>query len=192
MEAKINLFVLDKDPVKAAQLQCDKHIVKMVVESAQMLSTAHRILDGVEEMRPSKSGKRMVKYWRHRNSNLENVLYRVAHQNHPCTIWTMRSNNNYNWHYVHFVALCEEYKYRYGKTHLTDTKLREVLSTPPTNIDVGYLTQQPLAMKSNPECMFEDVVKSYRAYYQTKQDRFKMVWTKREIPEWFKVKKETA
>jgi hypothetical protein len=192
MEAKINLFVLDKDPVKAAQLQCDKHIVKMIVESAQMLSTAHRILDGVEEMRPSKSGKRMVKYWRHRNSNLENVLYRVAHQNHPCTIWTMRSNNNYNWHYVHFVALCEEYKYRYGKTHLTDTKLREVLSTPPTNIDVGYLTQQPLAMKSNPECMFEDVVKSYRAYYQTKQDRFKMVWTKREIPEWFKVKKETA
>lgn len=192
MEAKINLFVLDKDPVKAAQLQCDKHIVKMVVESAQMLSTAHRILDGVEEMRPSKSGKRMVKYWRHRNSNLENVLYRVAHQNHPCTIWTMRSNNNYNWHYVHFVALCDEYKYRYGKTHLTDTKLREVLSTPPTNIDVGYLTQQPLAMKSNPECMFEDVVKSYRAYYQTKQDRFKMVWTKREIPEWFKVKRETA
>jgi len=192
MEAKINLFVLDKDPVKAAQLQCDKHIVKMIVESAQMLSTAHRILDGVEEMRPSKSGKRMVKYWRHRNSNLENVLYRVAHQNHPCTIWTMRSNNNYNWHYVHFVALCDEYKYRYGKTHLTDTKLREVLSTPPTNIDVGYLTQQPLAMKSNPECMFEDVVKSYRAYYQTKQDRFKMVWTKREIPEWFKVKRETA
>lgn len=189
----MNIFILDHDPVKAAQMQCDKHIAgKMVVESAQMLSTAHRIIDGVEEMRPSKSGKRMVKYWRHRNSNLENVLYRVAHQNHPCTIWTMRSNNNYNWHYVHFVALCDEYKYRYGKTHLTDTKLREVLSTPPTNIDVGYLTQQPLAMKSNPECMFEDVVKSYRAYYQTKQDRFKMVWTKRETPEWFKVKKETA
>lgn len=192
MEAKINIFVLDKDPVKAAQMQCDKHVCKLTVESAQMLSTAHRILDGVEEMRPSKSGKRMVKYWRHRNPNLENVLYRVAHQNHPCTIWTMRSNNNYNWHYVHFAALCDEYKYRYGKTHLTDTKLREILSTPPTNIDVGYLTQQPLAMKSNPECMFEDVVKSYRAYYQTKQDRFKMVWTKREIPEWFKVKRETA
>lgn len=188
----MNIFILDRDPVKAAQMQCDKHVCKLTVESAQMLSTAHRILDGVEEMRPSKSGKRMVKYWRHRNPNLENVLYRVAHQNHPCTIWTMRSNNNYNWHYVHFAALCDEYKYRYGKTHLTDTKLREILSTPPTNIDVGYLTQQPLAMKSNPECMFEDVVKSYRAYYQTKQDRFKMVWTKREIPEWFKVKRETA
>jgi len=188
----MNIFILDRDPVKAAQMQCDKHVCKLTVESGQMLSTAHRILDGVEEMRPSKSGKRMVKYWRHRNSNLENVLYRVAHPNHPCTIWTMRSNNNYNWHYAHFVALCDEYKYRYGKTHLTDTKLREVLSTPPTNVDVGYLTQQPLAMKSNPECMFEDVVKSYRAYYHTKQDRFKMVWTKREIPEWFKVKKETA
>ena len=183
----MNLFILDKDPVKAAQLQCDKHVVKMVVESAQMLSTTHRILDGTVEMQPSKSGKRTVKYWRHPDPTLEQVLYRVAHQSHTCTIWTMQSNNNYNWHYVHFMALCDEYKYRYGKTHLTDTKLREVLRAPPRGIEVGYLTRQPLAMKSNPECMFEDVVKSYRAYYQTKQARFKMVWTKREIPEWFEV-----
>ena len=183
----MNLFVLDKDPIIAAQLQCDKHVVKMVVESAQMLSTAHRMLDGNVEIRPSKSGKTKVKYWVHPDDNQEQILYRVAHQAHPCTIWTMESNNNYNWHYVHFIALCDEYKYRYGKEHMSDTKLRELLATPPRNIPVGYKTKQPLAMKSNPECMFEDVVKSYRAFYQTKQSRFKMVWSKREIPEWFQV-----
>jgi len=182
----LNIFVLSKDPIKAAQLQCDKHVVKMIVESAQMLSTAHRLLDGTMELRPSKSGKRMVKYFKLPDSR-EEIFYKNVHETHPCTFWTMQSNNNYNWHYVHFVALCEEYTYRYGKVHGTDTKLREILATPPRNIPVGYLTQQPLAMKSNPECMFEDVVKSYRAFYQTKQDRFKMAWTHRPVPEWFKV-----
>jgi len=183
----MNLFVLDLDPIKAAQLQCDKHVVKMIVESAQMLSTAHRMLDGVKEKRLSKSGKRMVDYYVHPNNNLEAVLYKAVHFAHPCTVWTMETNNNYNWHYVHFCALCDEYKHRYGKEHSTDTLLREVLSTPPRNIEVGYKTKQPLAMKSNPECMGPDVVESYRAYYQTKQKRFKMAWTKREIPDWFQV-----
>ena len=184
----MNLFILDKDPVKAARLQCDKHVVKMIVESGQMLSTAHRMLDGVETRRPSKSGKTKSKYWVHPNEQMESELYRAVHMYHPCTIWTMESNNNYNWHYIHFVALCDEYKYRYNKEHATDTKLRDLLKTPPKNIPIGYLTQQPLAMKSNPECMFEDVVKSYRAFYQTKQDRFKMIWTGRDTPEWFQRK----
>ena len=181
----MNLFVLDKDPVKAAQLQCDKHVVKMIVESAQMLSTAHRMLDGEMLVTRTKTGRKGRQY--RLEGELDTLLYKAVHYHHPCTVWTMKSNNNYNWHYVHFCALCDEYKHRYGKTHMTDTKLRDVLKTPPRNIPVGYLTQQPLAMQSNPECMFEDVVKSYRAYYQTKQDRFKMVWTKREIPEWFQV-----
>jgi hypothetical protein len=181
----MNLFILDKDPVKAAQLQCDKHVVKMIVESGQMLSTAHRMLDGDETRRPSKSGKTNVKYWVHPDEKMESILYKAVHMYHPCTVWTMQSNNNYNWHYIHFIALCDEYKYRYGKTHATDTLLRDALAKLPENISVGYLTQQPLAMKSNPECMFEDVVKSYRAFYQTKQGRFKMAWTGREVPQWF-------
>ena len=59
----MNLFILDESPVKAARMQCDKHVVKMIVESAQMMSTANRILDGKETKRPSKSGKTMTKYW---------------------------------------------------------------------------------------------------------------------------------
>ena len=183
----MNLFVLDRDPVKAARLQCDKHVVKMIVESAQMLSTVHRVLDGVETRRPSKSGKTMSKYWTLPDSR-EDIFYKAVHMHHPCTVWTAESNSNYNWHYVHFISLCDEYTYRYGKVHSTDALLRKALLRPPFNISFGPLTRQPLAMSSNPECMIEDVVKSYRAFYQTKQERFKMVWTKRKIPEWFNLK----
>ena len=180
----MNIFILSEDPVLAAQLQCDKHVVKMIVESAQMLSTAHRMLDGTETRKPSKSGKTMVKYWTHPTK--EDLLYKAVHIGHPCTVWSMESIANYIWHYNHFVALCDEYQYRYGKVHGTDALLRDVLIEPPINIPEKGLTPFPLAMKANPECIHpDDPVKSYRMFYQTKQDRFKMAWTKRPIPEWF-------
>ena len=182
----MNIFYLDSDPVLAAQLQCDKHVVKMIVESAQMLSTAHRLLDGTEIKRPSTSG-RMSKYWSLPDSR-ENLLYKAVHMAHPCTVWTMQSNNNYNWHWVHFDALCKEYTHRYGKVHKTDETLRLALQQLPNNIPVGHLLPLPLAMGAAPECINPiDPVGSYRAFYQTKQERFSMVWTKRDIPEWFKV-----
>lgn len=180
----MNIFVLDNDPENAARLQCDKHVVKMIVESAQMLSTAHRILDGLKEKKPSKSGKRMIDAYSF-NDERESLLYKAVHAKHPCTVWTMENDSNYFWHYIHFLALCEEYTYRYGKIHSTFSLLADVLSELPKNIKSGMLTKQPLAMQSNPECMFDDVVKSYRAFYQTKQNRFKMEWTNRNVPEWF-------
>ena len=183
----MNIFILDYHPVAAAKLQCDKHIVKMVLESAQMLSTAHRILDGTESKIRSKSGKTTVKHWIH--PRLDNFLYKAVHVGHPCTVWTMESDANYRWHYKNFVALCDEYTYRYGKVHSTDTQLREMLRACPKNIptDIG-LTPFKLAMGAAPECINPiDPVGSYRAFYQTKQERFSMVWTKRDIPEWFKV-----
>ena len=180
----MNIFILDNDPVIAAQQQCDKHVVKMIVESGQMLSTAHRMLDGVVERRPSKSGKTTVNYYK-LNDEREDIIYKAVHFNHPCSIWTRESCCNYSWHYEHFIALCEEYTYRYGKVHSTDTKLRKELKQVPTNISVKHMTPFKLAMGSNPECMFEDAVKSYRAFYHTKQEKFSMVWTKRPIPSWF-------
>lgn len=184
----MNLFILNENPIIAAQEQCDKHVVKMIVESGQMLSTVHRMLDGKETRRPSASGKTNVKYWRLDDSQMEVTLYRAVHMNHPCTVWTRESSANYQWHYEHFVALCDEYQYRYGKVHKTDIQLRYPLSQMPKNIPTGEMTQFKLAMKSNPECMFpNDPVKSYRMFYQTKQDRFSMDWTKRKTPEWFNV-----
>lgn len=183
----MNIFILDKDPVKAAQLQCDKHVVKMVLESAQMLSTVHRVLDGKLTKIPSKSGKTMVKHWE--LDHHDDVIYKAVHVGHPCTVWSMESNNNYNWHYVHFVALHNEFIYRYGKTHKSFDDLGEILKSPPRNIPVGPLTPFKLAMGAAPECINpQDPVGSYRAFYQTKQARFSMDWTKRNIPEWFERK----
>lgn len=191
----MNIFILDKDPVIAAQLQCDKHVVKMIVESAQMLSTSHRLLDGVAVKRPSKSGKTMRTYYDLYEGTddleMETLLMANAHESHPCTKWTMESIGNYDWHWLHLKALCEEYTYRYGKIHKVERidpvvgySLLQALKILPRNIPDGPMTPFRLAMKSNPECMYEDdPVRSYREFYQTKT--FKMVWTKREIPEWF-------
>lgn len=181
----MNIFVLDRDPVVAAQQQCDKHVVKMIVESGQMLSTAHRLLDGNPVIELSKNGRRMT-VWKLEDSYMENALYKSVHPKHPSTLWTCESIANYHWHYTHFIALATEFEYRYGKVHSTRTKLEEPLSRLPKNIpQVNELTPFRLAMGSNPECMTSDPVESYRKFYMTKQKRFKMEWSKREIPSWF-------
>ena len=146
----MNLFILDQDPVVAAQSQCDIHVNKMIIESGQMLSTVHRMLDGNMERRLSKSGKIRVQYWK-LDDDREDILYKACHFNHPCTVWTRESLANYEWHYKHFIALCKEKEYRTGKEHLTYTKLHKALKTPPYNIPIYKLTQFKLAMKSNPE-----------------------------------------
>tara|TARA_Y100000114_G_C11740200_1_gene318496 strand:+ start:443 stop:1024 length:582 start_codon:yes stop_codon:yes gene_type:complete len=185
----MNIFILSLDPVEAAQMQCDKHVPKMLVESGQMLSTAHRVLDGKLTRKPSKSGKTMVKYWDLYEGaddlEAELLYYKAVHVGHPCTVWSMESDSNYRWHWEHMKALADEYTYRYGKFHKTERELLWQIQSPPRNIPKGPMTPFKLAMKANPECMFDDPVKSYRAFYQTKQYRFKMVWTKRSVPEWF-------
>ena len=189
----MNIFILHNDPVVAAQMQCDKHVPKMVVESAQMLSTAHRMLDGTEQIAPSKSGKRMVRHYRlFEDPEMDQVLYKAVHYKHPCTVWTMESSDNYLWHWKHFSALCEEFTFRFGKIHKTSL-LRSPLWTLPHNIPKGGMTPFKLAMSSNPECILENAVLSYRAFYQTKQERFKMAWEKnRPKPHWFQYYEEAC
>lgn len=188
----MNIFILDKDPEIAAQLQCDKHVVKMIVESAQMLSTAHRVLDGTPSKKPSKSGKTMVTHWELEDYEADLIYYKAVHVNHPCSIWCRETETNYRWLWQHLFALTQEYHHRYGKFHKTEN-VQWPLQSPPSNIPKGGLTQFPLAMKSNPECMFPDnPVKSYRMFYQTKQSRFKMAWTKRPIPDWFTITEDSC
>jgi hypothetical protein len=186
----MNIFVIGEQacPYLSARDQCDKHVVKMPTESGQMLSTVHRILDGKETRRLSKSGKTMSKYWELPDER-EEILYKAVHPNHPSTLWTMESDANYRWHWEHLYALCKEYTSRYGKVHSVETRLLSKLKTPPQNIPIGPMTQFKLAMKANPECMFpDDPVKSYRMFYHTKQDRFKMTWRDKSPPSWFVTK----
>jgi hypothetical protein len=79
-----------------------------------------------------------------------------------------------------FTALCDEYTYRYGKVHLTDTKLRELLKTPPKNIPVGQMTRMPQAMPDEFKCC--DSIIAYRNYYRIAKQHLH-TWTKRAVPQ---------
>ena len=108
----MNIFYFYDCPKLSAKAQPDKMLVKMPLETAQMLCTAHRVLDGDEY------------------ADLTG-LYKTAYKNHPCTIWARESTANYAWLYAHFHALNEEYEYRYGRDHGSYAKLSEALSRPP-------------------------------------------------------------
>lgn len=192
----MNIFVLNSDPVIAAQMMCDKHIPKMIVESAQMLSTAHRLLDGKLTKRPSKSGKTMVKYWDlyEGSDDLEAELtyYAAVHVGHPCTVWCRESSANYRWLWEHMRALCDEYTYRYTtdkephKMHKTHREVLWPLQSIPRNIPKKDLTEFAQAMKQYPECMVPgNAVQAYQNYYHAAKPFAK--WEKgRAAPTWWK------
>ena len=176
----MNIFILDRNPYEAALQMCDKHVVKMVTETAQLLSTCHRLLDGEMYLDRTKAGRR-IKRWR-LDDNREHKLYKASHINHPCNIWLRENTSNYEWTYNHFIALCNVYKQRYGRTHKADTDFRDYLIAPPNNLKVGSLTEFPQAMPN--ECKQKDVVLAYRSYYNKyKSDIAK--WKSGLIPEWF-------
>ena len=169
----MNIFYLDRDPKIAAQMMCDKHVVKMILESAQMLSTAHRVLDGDEYAD-------------------KNGLYKKAHVNHPSSEWVRCSYQHYKWLYDHMVALMEEYTYRYGKHHATE-RLKVPLSEYPKAIPVSGLVLGAFHCTAGfddpPQCMpkackGEDTVLAYQNYYIIEKSGFAR-WTKRETPTWF-------
>jgi len=183
----MNIFYLDKDPVKAAEMSCDKHVVKMILESAQMLSTAKRVLDGEEYFDTTKNGRK-IKRWRLKNSNEEAIIYKAGWLRHPSTQWVMKSAYNYRWLYLHMMALNEQYKLRYNHTkdHLCIQKLGQLLSTPPKNINVKAIgTDATPAMPD--ECIVPgDAVASYRKYYIMKKKRFATWKSPAKTPDWFK------
>lgn len=182
----MNIFVLSDDPVKAAQMQCDKHVLKMVTESAQMLCTVHRMLDGFQTKVPSKSGKTMRKTWLFGDARDEH-FYKSVHEHHPCTIWTMESSANYFWHSTHFKALANEFEYRYSKPHGAWEKTHELIyHRLPKNITHGPLTEFATAMKQYPECVVNgSPVTSYRNFYHADKLRF-ATWNRgREAPDWW-------
>jgi hypothetical protein len=158
----VNIFYLDRDPVVAAQMMCDKHVVKMILESAQMLSTAHRVLDGDE----------------HAN----NVgMYKMTHKNHPSTIWVRANYENYDWLHEHMEALMTEYTYRYGKHHATE-RLIHSLWEHPKNITHGYFTDPPQCMPDNCKSAVSTIT-AYRTYYIVEKLGF-ATWKRRTKPEW--------
>ena len=100
----MNIFALHESPEVSAEMACDKHVVKMILESAQLLCTVHRVLDGTEYTDLTKNGRK-IKRWRLDNDIKENLLYKAGWLKHPSTVWLMQSAYNYNWLSRHMMAL---------------------------------------------------------------------------------------
>jgi hypothetical protein len=152
-ETTVNIFFLDSDPRQAARDMCDKHVVKMIVEYAQMLSTAHHLA----------------------GSSFTEHLYKPAYQNHPSTMWVRESILHYAWLRTSWTELGKEYQARYGKTHRS-MLLTEWLRFTPYIPDTGFFAppqcmpdQYRVPTKRDP---IGSTVKAYRDYYINEKSRF--------------------
>lgn len=153
----------------------------MILESAQLLSTAHRIIDG--SMYIDKTTKnRSVKRWFLIDSR-QDVLYSATHTNHPSAIWTRQSVENYNWLVDHFFALGEEYTYRYNKTHKCFRgDLGYMLSSPPNDLRDFDMTEMPCAMPDEYKVSSDPLI-NYREYYRIGKKHLHS-WKNRTPPDW--------
>ena len=184
----MNIFYLHENPRECAKLHCDKHVVKMIIEYAQLLSTAHRVLNG-EQYIDSSSGRK-IKRWKLLDGILEDKLYKASFVNHPSAVWVRESRLNYRylsqlWHY-----LCHEYSYRYGKEHATFKKLKFYLMLYPNDMDWEKpLTPIPQCMPD--DCKTNSPVEAYQNYYRTYKKSFAK-WTKRQTPNFMEELKDVA
>ena len=153
----MNIFVLDTDPRKCSIYHNDKHVVKMILETAQLLSGVHWVEGGT-------------------------APYKLSHKNHPCAIWVRECIENYVWLCDLGIELSKEYSYRYGKRHKSQDIIEWCLLNIPKIRSNGVMTQFALAMPD--ECKIGTAVESYREYYKTEK-RSLGVWKNRDIPKWF-------
>lgn len=180
----MNIFYLDSDIELCAQYHTDKHVVKMILEYAQLLCTAHRVLDGKEMIELSDSGRKQ-KVYKLPEERFDFHLYKATHINHPSAKWVRNSRDNYEFLFTLWINLLDEYTHRYGKVHKS-SRLIDLLSYVPDRINDGIFTPPWRAMPD--EYKFDEsdsnyTIKSYRAYYiGQKSHMFK--WKNRNIPPW--------
>lgn len=153
----MNIFILSYDPEEAAIMQCDQHVVKMPLETAQMLCTAYPV-----EIAP----------------------YGRTHFNHPCNLWLRESRANYEWLIVHGLALCEEYKFRFQKNHKSEEVIYWCWANmEQLHFTTNEPTPYPVAM--DPLYKRHDPIESYRNFYKQSKSRFASWSNGRNAPDWF-------
>jgi len=155
----MNIFILDRDVKKCAVYHNDKHVVKMILETAQLLCGVHHMT----------------------NFNVQNIPYKLSHKNHPCSIWCRENLSNYFWLCELGLELCKEYTYRYGKRHKSQDVIEWCVTNHPP-IPEGKFTEPPKAMPD--QYKNGSVVDSYRQYYIGEKKSFSN-WKNRPTPFWF-------
>ena len=176
----MNIFVLSSNPIVAAQMQCDKHVIKMVLESAQILSTVMRMENLVADV---------------------SALYKPTHQNHPCTQWAVEPNN-FAWLVVHAKALELEYTHRYQRKHKSKGVIDIAWNRTTRHFDYLRMSQSQKT-RANKALRFvqampeeyrtTNAVTAYRNYYYGEK-RYMARWEKtRPAPPWWEARlKEEA
>lgn len=157
----MNIFASDHNPTLAAQALDDRRLIKMVLETAQILSTATEAIGryGFD------------------------ALYKPTHQNHPCTLWAKHSVGNFMWLVQHGFALAEEYQYRFEKQH----KSFAIIQTCMNCVKIGNFPQIERTQFVNcTKFNLDDPILAYRACLQSKwhDDGKAARWTKRGAPSW--------
>jgi hypothetical protein len=182
----MNIFILSWNIQECAKWHFDKHVIKMILELAQLLSTAHWIASESNERRVLKMEK-----W-----NAKGKLYKKTHKNHPCAVWTRYHINNYRFVAKLAKALCYEYYVRYGeaknKRHKTETIIDYLILHEPkvwpecndTLIGCHNVTNPAQAMPI--EYKDINVLTAYKKYYQSPEKQHLSSWKSRERPAWFK------
>ena len=160
----MNLFFIDKCPVMSATQLCDKHVVKMVLETAQMCSTAMHEWDRARHMKH---------------------VYKAAYVNHPMTVWVRDGGSNFAWAVTHGLAIGKEYTRRYGKVHKSAKVLEEINDA---LVHMVWREDQHREHKPPPQCMpdefkCDDYVEAYREYYRKAKSHI-LKWTGRPTPDW--------
>ena len=158
----MNIFFLDENPTLSAQYHVDKHVVKMILETAQLLCSVHHVTD----------------------QNTIQVPYKLSHKNHPCAVWARESLSNYLYLCELGLELGKEYTHRYGKKHKSIEVIEWCIVNKPNIPDIGFTTP---AKAMPDEYKVDSVVESYRNYYMGAKNGFAS-WKKREKPFWFEKK----
>jgi hypothetical protein len=179
----MNIFYIHSNPKICAEMHVDRHVCKMVIEYAQLLSTAHRVIDGVEYYGKT-ANNRNIKRWKLPDER-ENDLMLASHINHPSAVWCRQSKENYMWLYTLWKELLSEFTYRYGKIHAC-ARLLDTLKNPPSNISNLPFTEPTPAMPD--DCKVPgDSLTSYRRYYVINKTHL-WSWSgkinSRERPQW--------
>jgi len=153
----MNIFVLDYNPVSAARMQCDKHVVKMPLETAQILCCAHPV---------------------------GTAPYKRTHYNHPCSKWSRLAKENYQWLIEHGLALCDEYNFRYGKVHQSK-RVISWCQEHIFRLDFVQIKKSRFVLCFDEKYIIGNAVCSYRNYYKKEKTKIAQ-WNKgRSKPSWY-------
>ena len=183
----MNIFYLHTDPKTCAQYHVDRHVVSQIKEYAQLLSTARRLIDGKQSVALSKSGRRQ-QVWTLDDSEMEQIIYKATHVNHPSAKWARHCAMNYTWLMELWLYLMDEYTHRYGKHHACE-RLIPYICQLPKKISTAYPFSPPWrAMPDEyklPKTTENYTVESYRAYYLGAKQHI-LKWKNRPVPDWVK------